>query len=109
MIQAESVHCTSPLNTSAITPKSPQDWLDVGDASPREVFEAAQAGHIGRPGAGLRQCVATKILLSLTVALLFGSRSADGLAPGTGPRCGSCGIVQGRSRRRTQPPAAAFF
>jgi hypothetical protein len=50
MIQAESVHCTSPLNTSAITPKSPQDWLDVGDASPREVFEAAQAGYIGRPG-----------------------------------------------------------
>jgi hypothetical protein len=50
MIQAESVHSTPPLITSAITPESPQDWLDVGDASSRKVFEAAHAGYIGRPG-----------------------------------------------------------
>jgi len=108
MIKAESVHSAPPKHVCN-HPESSQDWLNAGDASSREVFEAAQAGTAGR--GGLRQYVPTKILLSLTVALLFGSslEAADGLAPATRPQSGSCGFVQGRSRRRTQPPAAAFF
>jgi len=58
---------------------NPQDWLDVGDASSREVGRTSGAHPPARDG--LRQCVAAKDLLSLTVALLFGSslEAADGL------------------------------
>ena len=78
MIKAESVHSAPPKHVCN-HPESSQDWLNAGDASSREVFEAAQAGTAGR--GGLRQYVPTKILLSLTVALLFGSslEAADGL------------------------------
>jgi hypothetical protein len=73
MIKAESVHSAPPKHVCN-HPESSQDWLNAGDASSREVFEAAQAGTAGR--GGLRQYVPTKILLSLTVALLFGSSLA---------------------------------
>jgi hypothetical protein len=41
MTQADSVHSTPPLNTSAINPTAGLDWLDVQpDATPQDIFRA---------------------------------------------------------------------
>ena len=41
MTQADSVHSTPPLNTSAINPTAGLDWLDVkADATATEIFRA---------------------------------------------------------------------
>ena len=41
MTQADSVHSTPPLNTSALTPIAGLDWLDIkDDATPDEIFRA---------------------------------------------------------------------
>ena len=41
MTQADSVHSTPPLNTSAINPTAGMDWLDVqSDATPQDIFRA---------------------------------------------------------------------
>lgn len=41
MQEADSVHSTPPLNTSALTPTAGLDWLDIAaDAEPADIFRA---------------------------------------------------------------------